>query len=137
MSNILVVDGDKVQFDILFGHRTVTATTGTITGTGHFTVGGNKVCLDKDISSVEVRNVSYIAGAFVNGLGTLKIKALQSGQPQPWCLSENPVITVGTQFIAVFEPTSPAKNPNQVPEPTAPTPGTGRFINSQTFTTAG
>lgn len=137
MSHVLVVDGDTVIFDPVFGHRTVSVLPGQIKGTGHATVAGKKVCLAKDISSVEVKNVPYIAGAFVGGQGTLKIQALQPGQPQSWCLSDQPVITTGSQFIAVFEPTSPAKTPNGAQDVSAPTPGKGRFVNQQVFATAG
>lgn len=139
MSNFIVIHGDKVQFMPQFADSTVAVQPGTISGTGHATIGGKKVCLTSDITSVRVTNVSYITpDCPVPGKGTLTIQSLQADQQKAWCQSSGPVIVVGATFMAQFETTMPAMGPppDNTPDTITVRPGTGSFINSQFFVTA-
>lgn len=140
MSNFIVLDGDKAMFLPAFGACIVVVQPGTISGTGHATVGGKKVCLASDFSSVEVKNCSYIEPPYVvPGQGTLKIQSLNGDQQKAWCQSPDTVIVVGTLFNAVFDVTSPAKKPSPPNDPDTvkkKTGGKGSFINGQFFVTA-
>jgi len=139
MSNFIVIDGDRIQFIPQFDDSTVAVQPGTISGTGHATISGKKVCLTNDITSVTVAGVSYITAAYpFPGTGTLTIRSLRADQQKNWCQSTSPVIVVGATFIAQFQTTVPAKAPPpaSTPDPTPLREGTGSIINSQFFVTA-
>ncbi|MEN4128710.1 hypothetical protein P8971_23635 [Serratia marcescens] len=139
MSKFIVVDGDTVIFDTQFLHHTVIGPLqDTIPGTGHATVSGKKVCVGTDYKKVSLSAVKYTSGPYVTpGDGTLTIQALQADQTNAWCLSDQPVITVGSKFIAFFKPDNPAKTPQGVPDPMIPAVGTGSFQSINTWVTAG
>lgn len=139
MSNFIVINGDRVQFMPLFEDSMVAVQPGTITGSGHATLSGKKVCVTSDITSVNVTNVSYVSPQYpVAGLGTLKIKNLNGDQQKQWCESNGKVIVVGTMFTATFDVTSPAKaaSPLNGSDTNLQKTGSGSFINSQIFVTA-
>ncbi len=140
MSKFIVVDGDTVIFDTQFlQHTLITPPPGNISGTGHATISGKKVCVADDIDNVKV-TAAYTSGPYsVPGSGELTIKALQADQLNAWCMSSNPVITVGSKFIAFFEPKSPAKTTSTPPveDPMIPAVGTGSFQSQNTLVTAG
>lgn len=139
MSKYIVVDNDALLFDPAFGHRTVSITgPAKIKGSGKATIGNKKICVLGDEKKVSL-NATYTIPGFSPGQGKVTISALTPGQPLAWCFSGQPVIAVGQKFIALFTPTNPAKGPppGNTPDPTAPTPGTGKFVNSQQFVNAG
>lgn len=140
MSKHIVIDNDALLFDPMFGYRQVTVTgPAKIKGSGEATIGNKKICVLGDEKKV-ILDATYIAGAFsVPGQGKVTISLLSSDQQAVWCMSDQPVILVGQKFIASFTPTNPAKAPPpaNTPDPVAPTPGSGKFINSQQFVTVG
>ncbi|BEM38653.1 hypothetical protein SME10J_46940 [Serratia marcescens] len=138
MSKYIVLDDDALLFDPMFAHRQVSVTgPAKIKGSGKAIINGKKVCVFGDEKKVSL-DATYTAPGFPTpGQGKVTISLLNADQQAMWCLSDVAVILVGQKFLAMFTPTNPAKSPNQVPEPPSPTPGSGKFINSQTFVTAG
>lgn len=145
MSQFIVITGDKVIYDPTFMTRTVVPVPAVMTGTGHATINQLKVCIAADINqaSTKVMSTSYVSPPYtIPGTCQLEIQALNADQLQPWCDSQGNVITVGVKFIAKCTGITPAKMPsapNPVDDPGFKTPmtGTGMFINSQFFATAG
>ncbi|WP_167012499.1 hypothetical protein [Candidatus Pantoea multigeneris] len=144
MSKFIVVTGDKVLYDPTFMTRTVVPVPAVMTGTGHADINALKVCVAADINqlSTKVMSTAYIAPPYtVPGTCKLEIQALNADQLQVWCDSKGNVITVGTKFIAVCTGITPATlpPPASTPDPTVGSPmiGTGSFINTQFFVTAG
>ncbi|HEI8868282.1 TPA: hypothetical protein SLG40_003840 [Serratia odorifera] len=140
MSKHIVIDNDALLFDPMFGHRQVTVTgSAKIKGSGKATINNKNICVLGDESKVTL-DATYIAGGFpVPGQGKVTISKLNTDQQAMWCMSGQPVILVGQKFIASFTPTNPAKAPPpaNTPDPVSPTPGSGKFINSQQFVTVG
>lgn len=139
MSDYVLRDGDKAQFNPAFANRTLMQPAqGTITGKGHPTIAGKRVCVLGDETSVIVQNVSYLIPGFNPGKGTLTIKSLNADQQSRVTTSGGKrVLLRGSQFIAQLQPTQPAMSMGSpsTPEPNlAPTIGTGMFIHSQFFT---
>lgn len=144
MSKFIVVTGDKVIYDPTFMSRTVVPVPAVMTGTGHADINALKVCVAADINqaSTKVMSTAYITPPYIiPGTCKLEIQALNADQLQPWCDSKGNVITVGIKFIATCTGVTPAKMPASPPvdDPafTTPMTGTGMFINSQFFVTAG
>lgn len=138
MSNIIVLDGDVLKFDPQFGINTVTPTaTPVIHGSGEATIEDKKICILGDEKNVSIK-ASYMSTNYPNqGTGTLTIASLANDQQAPFATAEKPVIVVGSQFTASFTPETPASS-DKGPDPvTAPSTGSGTFINSQSFVTAG
>lgn len=138
MNTIVIVDGDQLQFSPQFGDSTVTPTGSLrINGSGEVTITDKKICIVGDETKVSVA-ASYIKGAFTTpGNGTITIVSLAADQQAIFATAQTPIIVKGSQFIALFKPQTPAQN--AIGQPDAPTPATGSgvFINTQSFVTAG
>lgn len=138
MSNYIVVDGDSLKFDPQFGINTVTPTgSPTISGSGEATIEDKKLCILGDEKKVSVP-ASYFSAAYpVQGTGKITIVSLGADQQALFATAQTPLIVVGSQFTALFTPEKPASN-DKGPDPApAPSTGSGTFINSQSFVTAG
>lgn len=138
MSNSIIVDGDQLKFAAQFGINTVTPTaTPVIHGSGEATIEDKKICILGDEAKVSVP-ASYQNGDYPTpGAGRITIIKLANDQQAPFATAETPVILVGSQFTASFTPEAPASG-DKGPDPvTAPSTGSGTFINSQSFVTAG
>jgi hypothetical protein len=138
----IVVNGDSLVFDPLFGNRQVTATgPARIVGTGQATVGGKKMCIAGDEGKIQVP-ADYVvpAGGFANGKGVITIAALSPDQRANSAASGAALIVKGTKFQARFTPTVPAISPGVPPKPDpgfpSPSMGTGQFIATQNFAKA-
>ena len=137
MSNLIIIDGDMVNFLPTFGPAVVVPIPTTIAGTaGKTTVTGKAACLEGDEGDVQSAGCMYIAPPYViPGSGTLKIDKLNSDQlTEKTEIEGKKVILHGSMFDAVFEVQSPA----QQPTPTGPVPdsmtkysgGKGMFVPS-------
>ncbi|EDP57959.1 hypothetical protein [Vibrio sp. AND4] len=140
MSKYIVINGDEVIFQSTFGAATATILSPppTITGSGHATILGEKVCIDGDESNVKL-SCTYKAGRFQTaGNCTLTIDGLASDQIADHTFNGKKVITVGSKFTAKLAVTMPAVNPNN-PNDKDLKPsysGNGTFKNTQSFVTA-
>src|SRR2546425_5308445 len=106
MSDLIIVDGDQVNFIAAFTPAIVTVQPGKISSSAATTkVGSKGPCLEGDEKSVEVSGCSYNTPAFtITGLGTLKIKKLNSDQlTQTTQIESKKVILKGTMFDAEFK----------------------------------
>lgn len=138
----IVVSGDMLRFDVMFGNRQVTATgPARIVGTGHVNIGGKKSCIAGDEGKVQVP-ADYVipSGPYANGKGTITIVALNRDQLANDVTSGQALIVDGTQFEALFTPTVPAISPGAPPKPDpafpSPSKGAGEFIATQSFAKA-
>ncbi|MCW7547430.1 hypothetical protein OO184_05615 [Photorhabdus sp. APURE] len=138
MSKQLVVDGDNLLFEPLFGNRQVTILgPATIRGSGHAKIQGKKIVIAGDEKKVQLQ-AQYITPSHpVPGMGIVTIAQLNASQQVNFCRTPASMIIVGQQFIARFTPTQPANNPSTGPDVTTPSMGKGRFIASQYSVTAG
>lgn len=138
MSTIVIVDGDQLQFLPQFGDSTVTPTGSLrINGSGEATITDKKICIVGDETKVSVA-ASYIKGAFTTpGNGTITIASLAADQQAVFATAQTPIIVKGSQFTALFTPQTPAQNATGQPDALIPTIGSGNFINTQSFVTAG
>lgn len=139
MSNLVVIDGDALKFETNFGANIVTPTAPClIQGSGEADITNKKICVLGDESKVSIA-ATYIKSTHPTpGTGTITIAALASDQQAVFVTARTAVIVVGSQFTVRFTPSSPAIDPQGKPDPNmGPAQGTGTFINSQTFVTAG
>jgi hypothetical protein len=114
MSKLILIDGDQVTFLPAFGQATVMVQPGKITASGPATLGGKKLCVEGDETSVEVAGCTYVMPPLytIPGTGTLKIKKLGGDQVASKTRSGGaPVLLQGGQFEAVFEVESGAQQP--------------------------
>lgn len=136
MSDFVLLEGDKANFNPPFGAAVVVVRPGDLQGSGKATLKGKKVCIDGDEKKVSVPGCTYITPQYsIAGVGTLKIAALGGDQKAKKTNSAGkPVLLKGSTFTAKFEVQSPAKMPPPVSTPDA-TPqysGTGTFITTNT-----
>ncbi|MER2472401.1 hypothetical protein [Photorhabdus laumondii] len=138
MSKQLVVDGDTLLFEPLFGNRQVIILgPAIIRGSGHVQIRGKKIVMAGDEKKVQFQ-AQYITPSHpAPGMGMVTIVQLDASQQVNFCRSPATIIVVGQQFIARFTPTQPANNPSSGPDITAPSMGKGRFIASQYTVNAG
>lgn len=140
MSNMVIIDGDELKFNPQFGSNTVTPPPRPrISGSGEASIGDKKICMVGDEKQVSF-TADYIKPPFTAtpGKGTLTIKQLASDQRVEFATAQTPVIVVGSRFTAQFQPTKPAQDPQGKPDTDlSPASGSGTFINSQSFVTAG
>src|SRR2546423_9327879 len=114
MTDLILVDGDTVNFLPTFGAAVVVAIPTTIAGTASKTkVTGKPACLEGDEKDVKSQGCMYVAPPYViPGTGTLKIDKLNSDQlTEKTKIEGKKVILKGSQFDAVFEVQSPAQQP--------------------------
>jgi hypothetical protein len=134
MSEWVVINGDMVTFDKMFGNRTVISPPTTITGSGKATINNKKICILGDEKQVKIMNAIYTTPSHsVPGTGTLTIQALDTSQQAKKTSCAETVIIDGQKFRAQFLPTQPAMTPPPVstPDAASPTLGTGSFTASQ------
>ncbi|TDB57286.1 hypothetical protein [Photorhabdus khanii] len=138
MSKQLIIDGDSLLFDPLFGNRQVTILgPATIRGSGHAQIQGKKIVIVGDEKKVQLQ-AQYITPTHpILGMGMVTIAQLDASQQVNFCRSNAVVIVVGQQFTARFTPTQPANNPSTGPDVTTPSMGKGRFIAGQYAINAG
>lgn len=136
MSDFILIDGDKANFNPTFGIATVVVRPGDLKASGASTLNGKKVCIDGDEKSVSVLSCVYTAGGYtIPGTGTLKILALGGDQKAQKTNSVGkPVLLKGSIFTAIFEVQNPAKQPPpaSTPDATPQYSGTGTFITTNT-----
>ncbi|WP_439412913.1 hypothetical protein [Enterobacter ludwigii] len=139
MSKIVVTDGDTLAFDTNFDANIVTPVAPClIRGSGEASITNKKICVLGDERNVSIA-ATYIKSTHPTpGAGTITLYQLNDDQQAQFATAQQAVIVVGSQFTARFTPTSPAMDPQGKPDPNmSPTAGTGKFINSQSFVTAG
>ena len=143
MSDLIIVDGDMVNFLPMYGAAIVTPIPTTIAGTAAKTnVTGKAACLEGDEADVASPGCMYVAPPYViPGSGTLKIDKLNSDQlTEKTEIEGKKVIIHGSQFDALFEVQSPAQQPTAggpVPDSTPKySGGKGMFVPSNTTVTA-
>ena len=147
MSDFIIVDGDKAEFQPSFPSAQVVVRPGEIQGSGKFSLMDKKVCVLGDEKTVSVPGCAYTAGPFSTpGIGTLKIDFLSSDQiANKTDSAGRPMILKGSTFHAKFEVQTPASRrvpltPNTPPQVqldvTTQYFGTGRFITTNTKLTA-
>lgn len=137
MADFVLIDGDKAMFLPAFGQAIVTVRPGQLKGSGPGTIGGKKICVAEDESSVSVPGCMYIAGPYaIPGTGTLKIESLASNQTaRKTNTGGKAVLLKGGNFTAKFEVQSPAQQPTPsgpVPDSTPSYSGQGMFIPGNT-----
>ena len=136
MSDFILIDGDKANFNPTFGLAIVVVRPGDLKASGKATLKGKKVCIDGDEKNVSVPGCMYTTPTYsVPGTGTLKIAALGADQKAQKTNSVGKsVLLKGSIFTARFEVQSPAQLPPPASTPDA-TPlysGTGTFITTNT-----
>jgi uncharacterized Zn-binding protein involved in type VI secretion len=136
MSDLIIVDGDMVNFLPTFGVAVVVPIPTTIAGSAAKTkVTGKPARLEGDEKDVQSAGCMYIAGGYViPGTGTLKIDKLNSDQLTETAKIEGKkVIVHGSMFDAVFEVQSPAQTSPPASSPDGTTKcsgGKGMFVPS-------
>lgn len=144
MSDLIIVDGDMVNFLPTYGAAIVVPIPTTIAGSAEKTnVTGKAACLDGDEADVESPGCMYVAPPYViPGSGTLKIDKLNSDQlTEKTDIEGKKVIIHGSQFDALFEVQSPAQfitpaGSPQLDSTTKYTGGKGMFVPSNATVTA-
>lgn len=131
-SDILIIDGDTVQFNPLQGMAIVVVRPVKIKASGKTKIKGKKICIQGDETKVEVANCMYSTPSFpVPGKGVLKIASLASNQLTKKSKSANkPMLLKGAVFNSKFEVQSPAKlitPTGEVPDPMPFYMGVGKF----------
>lgn len=139
MSNIVIVDGDQLVFEKIFGAYTVIPIGATlINASGEASINNKKICILGDEKKVSIKAAYTSPGFPISGDGTITIAALAPDQQAPFATATTPVIVVGSRFTALFTPGKPAGNAQSGLEPApVPSTGSGQFTHSQSFVTAG
>jgi len=140
MNDWVIVDKDLLQFNPLFGNRTVSPVgPAMIGGSGHAVINGRKVCIRGDEGKVKINAVYTTPTHSIPGSGLITITRLAANQLARHAGSGQPLIIKGQQFIAQFRPTQPAQMPGTPPTPDVPAPsmGQGVFVPSQWLVQAG
>ena len=137
MSDLLLIDGDMVQFMPGFTPAVVMVQPGQLAASGPAKMGGKAVCVDGDEKNVSVPGCMYMTPQHsIPGTGTLKIASLAADQTARQSKTGGKAVLLkGGSFTAKFEVQSPAQQPP--PGPGAPIPdatpsysGSGQFITS-------
>ncbi|MGV3344499.1 hypothetical protein ACGVWS_01695 [Enterobacteriaceae bacterium LUAb1] len=138
MSDYVIIDGDTLTFEQMFGINKVTPTGPCfIAGTGDASIEGKRFCILGDEKKVSVA-ATYSSAAYpVNGTGQITITGLAADQVVAFATATTSVIVAGSNFTARFTVENPAAHQNNGNDPTPFTDGTGQFITSQDFVTAG
>lgn len=144
MSKLILIEGDKALFQPTFGAATVVVQPGTMQASGPATLGGKKICVDGDETQLEVPGCVYTTALHsIPGTGTLKIATLAADQKaKKTKTGGKAVLLKGSQFTALFEVQSPAKQPppgpgSPVPDATPKYSGQGSFMPAQNKFTSG
>ncbi len=140
MMSPIVVNGDELTFEPMFGDRQVTIIKpAVISGSGGMTVANKKVCVVGDEEEVELKATYTTSIYTTKGTGTVTISRLNSDQQASNCTNGAVLMTKGSKFDALFTPDSPASMPGPplTVDSTAPSQGKGKFDTAQNFATAG
>lgn len=137
MSDYILIEGDKANFNPTFGAATVVVQPADLKGSGKTSLKGKAVCIAGDEKDVSVPGCSYMTPVYsIPGTGTLKIAALGGDQKaQKTKTAGKAVLLKGSTFTAKFEVQSPAQQPNMpspIPDVTPQYSGTGSFITTNT-----
>ena len=136
MSDFILVDGDRANFNPTFGLATVVVRPGTLKASGKSTLKSKKVCIIGDQKKVIVPSCMYTTPVYpIPGTGTLKIAALGGDQKsKKTSIAGKPVLLKGSTFTAKFMVQNPAKQPPpaSTPDATPQYSGTGTFITTNT-----
>ena len=137
MSDYVVIDGDLAMFNTAFGAATVVVRPGLLAGSGGATVGGKRVCIEGDETSVSVPGCTYFTPSHPQaGTGTLSIDSLAADQIASKTQSgKKLVLLVGSTFNAKLTVAAPAMQPTPtgpVPDTTLQYMGTGSFSTTNT-----
>ena len=82
MADLILVDGDVVNFLPAFGAAVVVVQPGKLAGSGPATIGGKNICVDGDETKVSVPGCVYMTPQYsIPGTGTLKIAQLAGNRP--------------------------------------------------------
>lgn len=128
-SDCIIRDGDMVVFSNVFENAIVMVMPGKIKASGKTTIGGKAVCITGDEKQVEVPGCMYIAGAFINGTGTLTIKELSGNQLTAKATSGGKTIILkGGMFKAEFRVVAKAINVMGQQDPKSSYNGFGQFV---------
>lgn len=137
MSDYILIDTDKANFDPSFGAATVVVRPGDVQGSGPATLAGKNFCVEGDESSVSVSGCMYMTPQYsIPGTGTLSIDSLAGDQTaQKTKTGGKAVLLKGSSFNAKFEVQSPAQQPppgpgSPIPDSTPQYSGTGSFITT-------
>jgi hypothetical protein len=135
MSDLVLVEGDMVNFLPNFGPAIVVVRPGKLAAGGGATIGGKAVCVDGDEGRVSVAGCMYMTPQYsIPGTGTLKIEALGAAQRTKTDKTGGKAMLLkGSSFTASFEVQTPAQQPPPGPSPPIPdaTPkytGSGMFL---------
>lgn len=139
MSDLVLVDGDALLFEPMFGNRQVIVPAGAvIRGSGQATVGGRPICILGDEGKLQLQ-AQYLIPGYSPGQGLVSIVQLSPAQQAPRCVSGAPILLGTDSFAARFTPTVPAlmSSPPNSPDVPAPSMGRGRFVPRQMLVRAG
>lgn len=137
MSKYVLVSGDTVEFETMFGIAKVTVTTPPkgreIKGRAKISFNSKAVCLEEDEKTVLVSCTYIIPGYPTEGTGTIEIAPLEASNKSK-CLVQGgkAALLQGKTFDAVMKVTLAAKNPGPPPIlDTTPTyTGKGQFTTN-------
>lgn len=132
-SDILIIDGDIVQFNPLQGFAAVVVRPVKIKATGKTKIKGKQICVQGDEAKVEVADCLYSTPSFPTpGQGVLKIASLASNQLTKKSKSGNkPMLLKGAVFKSKFQIKSPAKSADgTLSDPLPFYNGVGKFVPS-------
>jgi len=135
MSDFVLMDGDKANFNPAFGLAIVTVQPGVLKGSGPATIAGNKMCVDGDEGDLSVQGCTYVTMQHtVPGSGSMKISALAGNQKATKTKTGDKLVLLkGMLFIAKFEVQSPAQQTTPsgpVPDPMTEHVGNGTFVTA-------
>ncbi len=139
MPDLILIEGDKAQFQPNFGAAVAVPRPGELKGSGPATLLGKKMCADGDEKKVKVAGVTYTTPQYsIPGTGTLKIAALAGDQKaKKTYTGGKAVLLKGSRFTARLEVQSPAQQPppgpgSPIPDPTPQYSGQGTFLTTNT-----
>ncbi|OYE02927.1 hypothetical protein [Nostoc sp. 'Peltigera membranacea cyanobiont' 232] len=135
MLDFILITGDLVIFNPIFGKAIVVVRPDTLTGTGKATVNKKTICIDGDENKVIVPGCPYTSPPFVTpGTGTLSIQSLAPNQKARRVKSRGKAVLLkGTTFTAKFQVMVPAMQPSipaPIPDPLLLYTGTGTFMTT-------
>ena len=140
MSDFILINGDKANFNPTFGLATVVVKPGDLKASGKASLKGKKVCVDGDEKKVSVPGCMYTTPIYsIPGTGTLKIATLGGDQKAKKTNSTGKAMLLkGSTFTAKFEVQNPAKKPPStvgdppIPDTTTQYSGMGNFVTTNT-----
>lgn len=138
MSGPIVPGMTVLEFDPEFEYRQVFVTgIPTIPASGTVRLNGVPVCVVGDERDVVVEAV-YELPSYSPGQGIVTILELMPEQISSVTRNDRPLILGQGEFIAQFEPITPAiQTETGVPDAAVPTLGSGRFVMTQLAARAG